>query len=100
MKCSLGISNFPDDISSFPFYSFPLFLCTVHLGRLSCLSLLFSGTLRAVGSIFPFLPCLSLLFFSQACVRSPQTTTYLLEFLFLWGGFGHRLLYNITNLCP
>ena len=33
------------DPSSFPFYCFPLFLCTDHWGRLSYLSLLFFGTL-------------------------------------------------------
>ena len=45
----------------FPFYCFPLFLCIVHLGRLSHLSLLFFGTLHSDGYIFPFLLCLSLL---------------------------------------
>ena len=35
----------PDrDLESFPFYCFPLFLCTDHLGKLSYLSLLFFGT--------------------------------------------------------
>ena len=58
----------------FPILLFPLFLCIVHLRRLSYLSLLFSGTLHSVGFIFPFLPCLSLLFFSQLFVRPPQTT--------------------------
>ena len=32
MKCPLDISNFLDEIS-FPFDYFPLFLCTVYLGR-------------------------------------------------------------------
>ena len=38
MKCSLGISNFLEEISSFQFYGFPLFLCTDHWGRLPYLS--------------------------------------------------------------
>ena len=59
MKCSLDISNFLDKISCFPFYSFPLLLCTVYLRR-SYLSLLFSGALKLVGYIFPCLLCLSL----------------------------------------
>ena len=33
---------------------FPQFLCIVHLGRLSYLSLLFFGTLHLDGHIFPF----------------------------------------------
>ena len=66
MKCSLGISNFLEDISSLPhsFFS-PLSLCIDHCGRLSYLSLLFFRTLHSNGNIFPFLLCLSLLFFAQ-----------------------------------
>ena len=55
-----------------PTLLFPLFLCTVHLRRLSYLS---SGTLHSVGYICPFLCCLLLLFFSQLVVRPVQTTT-------------------------
>ena len=76
MKCSLGISNFLEEISSLSHFNcFALFLCTVHLGRLSYLSLLFSGTLHSLGWSFPFLPCFSLLFFPQLFVKSPQKTT-------------------------
>ena len=28
MECSFGISNFLEEISTLPFYYFPLFLCT------------------------------------------------------------------------
>ena len=53
MKCSLGISNFLEDISTLSHsIVFLLFLCIVHLRRLSYLSLLFSGTLHSVESIF------------------------------------------------
>ena len=38
------------------------------------LSLLFSGTMHSDGYIFPFLLCLSCLFFSQLFVWPPQTT--------------------------
>ena len=41
-------------------YIFPLFLCMVHVRKLSYLSLLFSETLHSNGYIFPFLLCLSL----------------------------------------
>ena len=83
MKCSLAISDFLEEISSLSrFNCFALFLCTVHLGRLSYLSLLFSGTLHSFGYIFPFL-CLLLLFFSQLFIR-PLQTTIMSIFLFLF----------------
>ena len=83
MKCSLGISNFLEEMS-FPLYCFPLFHCIDHLGRLSYLSLLFFGTLHSSGYNFPFLPCFLLLFFSQLFVRPPQTTILpFLHFFFL-----------------
>jgi len=84
----------------FPILSFPLFLCIVHLSRLSYLSLLFSGTLHSGGYIFPFLLCLSLLFFSQLFVRPPQTTTLSSCSPFLADGFDHHLLYSGTKLHP
>ena len=69
---------------SLPFYYFPLFLCIDHLGRLSHLSLLFFGTLHSDRYIFPFLLCLSLLFFSRLLVSPPQTSILpFLHFFFL-----------------
>jgi hypothetical protein len=44
--------------------------------------------------IFPFLLCLSLLFFSQLLVSPPQTTTLPFAFLFLGNGFDHCFLYK------
>ena len=82
----------------FPIYYFPLFLCIVHLRRLSYFSLLFSGTLHSDEFIFPFLLCLLLLFFSQLFVSTPQTTTLPSFICYSWGWFGHQLLYNIMNL--
>ena len=43
------------DLKSFPFCCFPLFVCIVHWGEFSYLSLLFFGTLHSNGYIFPFL---------------------------------------------
>ena len=83
MKCSLGISNFLEE--SFPFYCFPLFLCIDHWRRLSCLSLLFFETVHSSGYVFPFLLCLSFLFFSQLFVRPPQTTILPFCISFSWG---------------
>ena len=54
------------------FYYFPLFLCTDNLGRLSYFSLLFFETLHTDGYIFPFLLCVSLLFFSQLLKEALQ----------------------------
>ena len=55
------------------FHCFLLLRYIVHLGKLSYVSLLFFGTLCSVGFIFPFLFCLSLLFFSQLFVLPLQT---------------------------
>ena len=66
---------------------FSLSLCFVHLGRLSYLSLLLFGTLHSDGYVFPFLLCLSLLFFCQLFVRPPQTTILPFCISFSWGWF-------------
>ena len=83
MKYSLGISNFLVEISIFHILCFPLFLCSVHLGRLSHLSLLFFGTSHSDEYIFLFLLCLSLPLLSQLYVRPPHTTILPLNFFFL-----------------
>ena len=59
----------------FPILLFSSISLHCYLRRLSYLSLLFSGTLHPVGFIFPFLPCLLLLFFPQLFVESPWTST-------------------------
>ena len=91
MKCSLGISNFLEEISSLSFYCFPLFTCIDYLESLSYLSLLFFVTLHSDGCIFPFLLCLLLLFFSQIFIRPPQIflAKVILPFFISssWGGF-------------
>ena len=87
MKCSPDLSNFLEEISSFPFYCFLLLLCIVHLRRPSYLLWLFSGTLDSIGCIIPFLPCLSLLFFPQLFVKPSQTTTLPSCISFSWGWF-------------
>ena len=89
MKCSLGISNYLEEISSLsPVYCFPLFLCFDHWGRLSVLSLLFFGTLHSDGFIFCFVLWRLLLFFSQLLVRPPQTTILPFCISFSWGWSG------------
>jgi len=59
----------------FPILVFSSISLHCYLRRLSYLSLLFSGTLHSVGFIFPFLPCILLLFFPQLFVESPWTNT-------------------------
>ena len=74
MKCSLGISDFFKRSLIFPillFSSIALYW-SVRKAFLSLLAIL--GTLHSNGYIFPFLLCLSLLFFSQLFVRPPQTS--------------------------
>ena len=84
MKCSLGISNFLEEISNLSHSIVFLFLCIIDLGRPSYLSLLFSGTLHSDGFIFPFL-CLSLLFLSQLyiCKASSDNHFAFLHLFFL-----------------
>ena len=76
-----------------------MFLSIVHLRRPS-LSLVFSGTLHSVGYIFPFLPCFCFPSFLSCLQSHLRQSLCLHAFLFLWDGFGHRLLYNVTNLHP
>ena len=72
MKCSLGISNFLDEISSLSPSIVFLYFFALNAEEGFLISLLFFGTLHSNGFIFPFLLCLSLLFFSQLFVRPPQ----------------------------
>ena len=88
VKCSLDISNFPEETSSLspPVFSC-LFLCSIH-ERPSCLSLLFFGMLPLLGCTFPFLPFFSLLFFLMLFVNPPQITTLPSCSSFSLGWFG------------
>ena len=63
-------------------------------------SLLFFEALHSNGYMFPFLCCLSLLFFSQLFLRPPQTAILPFCISFLGDGLDPCLLYNVTNLCP
>ena len=68
----------------FPFYCFPLFLCTDHWGRLSYFSLLFFWTLHSNGLFLPFSALLftSLLFIAICKTCSDSHFTFL-HFFFL-----------------
>ena len=47
-----------------------------------------------------FLLFLYVLVFSPLFIKPPQTTIYLLAFLFLGDDLDHYLLYSVMNLCP
>ena len=84
MKCSLGISDFLDEISSLShsivfLYFFELIAEEGFLIS-SCYSLEF-----CIQMLFPFLLCFSLLFSSQLLVRSRQTAILLLCISYPWG---------------
>ena len=83
MKCFFGISNFLEEISSPSYSDFPLFLCIVHWGRLSYLSLLFLGTLYSNMCIFTFPLCLFSSLFSGICKASSDSHFAFLHFFFL-----------------
>ena len=76
MKCSLGMSNFLEEISCLShsiFFFFSSISLHWSLRKAFYLSLLFFGTLHSNGFIFPLLLCFSLLFFSELFIRPPQT---------------------------
>ena len=77
------------DLWSFPFYCFPLSLCTDHWGRLSYLCAILWNS--AFKSIFPFLLCFLLLLFSQLFIRPPQTTIlpFCISFSWWWSWSPH-----------
>ena len=87
MTCSLGITDFLEEISSLS-HSVVLYffaLITEEVFLFFYLSLLFFGTLHLNGYIFPFLLCFLHLFFSQLFVRPPQTAILLFCIFFPWG---------------
>ena len=86
MKCSLGISNFLEEISSFFLFYYFLYFFALITEEGFLFSPCYSLELHnSKGNIFPFLFCFSLPFFSQLFVRPPQTA--ILPF---WGCNGGR----------
>ena len=101
MKCSLGISNFLEEVSSLSYsliflYFFALiaeegFLTSPYSSLELCIQMLISFLFS-----FVFSPLLS----SQLFVRPPQTAILLFAFLFHGDSLDPCLLYNVTNLIP
>ena len=72
--------NFLKEISSFPFCCFPLFLCTVHWGRLSCLlAVLWNSAFRWLYLSSSF----TSLLYSAICKASSDNHFAFLHFFFL-----------------
>ena len=95
MKCSRGITNFLEEISSLSHSIVFLYLFALITEEGFLISVLFFGTLHSNGYIFPFL------LFSAICKASSDNHfANLFEFLFLGDGVDPCLKYNVTNLCP
>ena len=85
MNCSLGISNFLEEIPSLPhsfifLYSLPW---SLRKAFLSVLAILWNSAFRWIYLFFPHLPLASLLFLLFA--RPPQTTILPFCISFSWG---------------
>ena len=101
LKYSIDISNFLEEISSLPQSVVFLYFFTLIAEESFLISPCCSLELCIqMGYTFPFLLCLSHLFFSQLFVRPPQTTILPFCSCFLGDGLGQCVLYSVTNLHP
>ena len=99
MKCFLGSLNFLKRFLIFPVLLFSFISLHWSIRKTSYFSLLFFGTLHSDGYILLSLLCFPLLL-SALCKAFLDNWCCLFSFLFLGKGFDHRLLYNVTSLCP
>ena len=85
MKCSLGISNFLEEISSLSHSTvFLYFFALITLGKLAYRSFLVFGTLHSDGYVFSFHPVpFASLLFSAICKAPSDNYFALLLFFFL-----------------
>ena len=83
MKCSLGISNFLEEISGLSYCIVFLYFFALITEEGFLISWLFFGTLHSNGYIFPFLFCFSLLLFSAICKTSSVSHFAFLHFFYL-----------------
>ena len=112
MKCSLGISDFLEEISSLSHFLFSSISLhwSVRKAFLSLLAVCWNSAFKWY--IFPFLLYLSLLFYSQLFLSPPQTTILPFCISFPWGwswslppiqcheprSIVHQALYQIYSL--
>ena len=100
MKCSLGISNFIEEIFSLSHSSVFLYFFALIAEEGFLTSPCYYLELCIQMLIFPFLLCFLLPFCSHLFVRPPQTANFaFFAFLFLGDDLDSCLLYNVTNLC-
>ena len=85
MKCSLGVSNFLEEISSISYSVVFLYFLALIKEEGFLMSPCYSLECCIQMGISPFLLSLSLLFFSQIFVRSPQTIILPICISFPWG---------------
>ena len=86
-KCSFGISNFLEEISSLSYSVVSLYFFALFTQKGFVISPCYSLAFCIQMGMFPFLLCLSFLIFSQLFVRSPQTTVLPFCISFSWGWF-------------
>ena len=98
MKCSLGISNFLEEISSLSQFIVFLYFFALITEEGFVISASYFLELCSNGYIFSFypLPLVSLLF--SAIYKDSSENHFALCIFFLEDG--HCLLYNVTNLSP
>ena len=101
MKCSFGISNFLEEISSLSNPVFFLYFFALITEEGFLISPCYSLVLCIQMGISFLSPLLFASLFSQLFVRPPQTAILLFCISFSWGGgLDSYLLYNVMNLCP
>ena len=96
LKSSLDIFNFLEEISSFTFYWLVSSIALHCSLKNAFLSLLVTFWNSAFSLVYFSLSCFSLFFFSQLFLK-PSQPLYFPAYLFLWDGFDHHLLYNVTK---
>ena len=101
MKCSLGISNFLEDISSLShsvvFLYFFALIAEEGFLISSCYSLEFCIQM-GIAFLSPLL--FAILLFTAICKASSDSHFAFFAFLFLGDGLDSYLLYNVMILCP
>ena len=105
MKCSLGISNFLEEISSLSHSIVFLYFFALITEKGFLISPCYSLELCiqiGVSFLFSFaFCCCFFFFFSAICKASSDNYFAFLHFFFFGGGgLDHCLLYNVTNLHP
>jgi len=97
LKCSLGISNCLEEISSLSHSTVFLYFFALITEEGFFISPCYSLELCFHMGIY-FLSSFAVSLFSQLFVRPPHTIIVIFAFLFLGDGLDHCFLYNVMNL--